>query len=322
MNELRDWLDLVRKAEKLALISHVSPDGDTVGAALALRLAFLSMGKSVDVYCDGEVPKSIAFFDGTQVYMKPEQAACAYDAAIAVDVSDRRQMGSAATVFDGAKVRLVIDHHETNPGFGDANFIRRGECACCLLAYEAICAMGVVISREMAGWLMLGLSTDTGHFMYPYTSPAAFAAAGKLIEAGADVSYITRMLYRTASREKAALTRTAYQNMRFELNGQVGMITLSAAEFVEAGYLPTQTEGLVNKALEVEGVRLAFLAAERDGAIKVSLRSVEPETVNDIAKRFGGGGHAQAAGCTLHMTMDEAVAAVLAAIEEKLVQNV
>ena len=321
MNELRDWLDLVRKAEKLALISHVSPDGDTVGAALALRLAFLSMGKSVDVFCDGDAPASLSFLGGTQAYRRPEQADGAYDAAIAVDVSDRKLMGSAEAIFDAAKVRLVMDHHETNPGFGDVNYIRRGECACCLLAYEAITALGIALTKEMASCLLLGMSTDTGHFQYPYTSPAAFAAAGELIRAGADVSYITRMLYRTVSREKIALTRTAYQNMRFELDGQVGVITLSAEEFAHAGCTPAQTDGLVNKALEVEGVRMAFLATEREGCVKVSLRAVEPETVNDIAKQFGGGGHAQAAGCTLNMTMGEAVSAVLAAIARKLGQT-
>ncbi|MBP3655759.1 MAG: DHH family phosphoesterase [Clostridia bacterium] len=318
MSELQDWLDLARKAERLALISHVSPDGDTVGAALALRLAFLSMGKSVDVICDGTIPPSIAFLNGTQAYITPDQAQPVYDAAIAVDVSDRRLLGASSAVFDAAKARLVIDHHETNEGYGDCNYIRRGECACCLLAYEAICAMGVPLSREMANCLLLGMSTDTGHFQYPYTSKAAMIAAGEMIEAGADVSYLTRMLYRTVSRQKLELTRVAYRNMRFELDGQVGVITISQKEFEETGCTPAHTDGLVNKALEVEGVRMAILATERDEGVKISLRAVEPETVNDIAKVFGGGGHAQAAGCTLYMPMHKAVDAVLAAIREKM----
>ena len=318
MNKLRNWLDAACKADKLALISHVSPDGDTVGAALALRLAFLSMGKKADVICDGRIPDYARILPGWDTYLTPDMADAHYDAAIAVDVSDRRMMGSAVDVFDAAAKRLVIDHHETNPAFGDVNFIRRGECACCLLAYEAILAMGVQMNREMGSCLMLGLSTDTGHFQYPYTSPAAFAAAGQLVALGVDVSCITRVLYRTTPMAKLQLTRIAYQNMRFELDDQVGVITLSAEDFSRAGCTYEQTDGLVNKALEVSGVRMAFLATERDGGIKISLRAVEPETVNDIAKQFGGGGHAQAAGCTLNMTRDEAVAAVLAAIAGKI----
>lgn len=302
----------------MALIAHVSPDGDTVGATLALRLAFLSLGKEVDVICDGEVSRSLSFLPGADRFIRPQEAAGQYDTAIAVDVSDHSLLGEAASVFDGAPVRMVIDHHATNPGYGDFNYIRGDECACCVLAYEAVAGLGVTVSVEMGTCLMTGMSTDTGHFMYPYTTPLAFEVAGKLRALGVDVSYITRVLYRTQSRETVNLTRIAYQKMRFELDGRVGVIELTQKELDEAGCTASQTGGLVNKALEVEGVRMAILATEREDGVKLSLRAVEPDTVSDVAKQFGGGGHAQAAGVTMHMTMGEAVAAVLAVMKEKL----
>lgn len=313
-----EWLDRARKAERVALIAHVSPDGDTVGSVLALRLAFLSLGKSVDVVCDGDAPKSMNYLEGFDAFLKPEEAVGPYDTAIAVDVSDRKLLGRADTVFDGAACRLVIDHHATNAGYGDVDFIRGGESACCLLAYEAICALGVTVTKPMADCLMTGLSTDTGHFQYPSTSPATLKAAAELLESGADVSFITRRLYRTRRREEVALTRIAYQKMRFELEGRVGVIELTAEDFEAAGCTPFQTGGLVNMALEIEGVRMAILACERDGAAKLSLRAVEPDTVNDVAARFGGGGHAQAAGVTMQKPVDEAVRDVLAVMKEKL----
>lgn len=314
----KEWLDRVRKAKRAALIAHVSPDGDTVGATLALRLAFLSLGKAVDVICDGAVTADLAFLEGADAFIRPEDAANAYDLAIAVDVSDYKLLGKANAVFDAADCRLVIDHHATNCGFGDVNFIRGGESACCLLVYEAICALGVDITLPVATCLMTGLSTDTGHFQYPSTTPEALAAASQLRAAGADISMITRRLYRTQPMRRVNLTRTAYQKMHFELGGRVGVIELTAQDFEEAGCDPHETGGLVNLALEVEGVRMAVLACEREGAVKCSLRAVEPDTVSDVAARFGGGGHAQAAGCTMHMPMKEAVSAVLAAMEEKL----
>ena len=313
-----DWLCKARKATRVALIAHVSPDGDTLGATLALRLAFLSLGKAVDVICDGDVPESMAYLVGADAVLRPESAQGAYDTAVAVDVSDRKLLGKAESVFDAAAVRLVIDHHATNQGYGDVNFIRAGESACCLLAYEAIEALGVQVTLPMATCLMTGLSTDTGHFQYPSTTPQTLEAAAKLLALGVDISYITRRLYRTESMQKVRLTRIAYQKMRFELQNRVGVIELTAKDFEEAGCSPFETGGLVNLALEVEGVRMALLACERDGAVKCSLRAVEPDTVNDVVARFGGGGHAQAAGLTLHMPMEEAVAAVLAAMEEKL----
>ena len=154
--------------------------------------------------------------------------------------------------------------------------------------------------------------------MYPYTTPHAFEVAGKLLALGVDVSHITRMLYRTQERSAVNLTRIAYQKMRFELDGRVGVIELTKADMEEAGATVHQTNGLVNKALEVEGVRMAILATEREDGVKLSLRAVEPDTVNDIAKQFGGGGHAQAAGVTMLMPIDAAVRTVLAAMKEKL----
>lgn len=313
-----EWLSQARKAERMALIAHISPDGDTVGAVLALRLAFLALGKAVDVICDGEVPDNLRFLTGADCFLRPDQAQGPYDTAIAVDVSDRGLLGKAETVFNSARMRLVIDHHATNPGYGDVNFVRGGESACCLLAYEAIEALDVSFTCEMSTCLMVGLSTDTGHFQYASTSPATLAAAAKLLGKGVDISAITRRLYRTKPLAKVNLTRIAYQRMRFALDGQVGTIMLSQKDFEEAGCTAVQTDGLVNQALEVEGVRMAVLATEREKGIKLSLRAVEPDTVNDIAQRFGGGGHAQAAGCTLYTTLEDAMARVLDAMAEKL----
>jgi len=318
MARLEDWICRAGKAERLALIAHVSPDGDTVGATLALRLAFLSQGKAVDVICDDPAPKSLDFLAGHGAFITPEQAGNAYDAAISVDVSDHRLLGRAAGVFDSAPVKLVIDHHATNSGYGDCDYIRGDECACCVLAYEAIAAMGARITPEIGACLMTGMSTDTGHFMYPYTTPLAFEIAGRLCAAGVDVSYITRRLYRTTPMARMRLMRRAYQNMHFELSDRVGVIALTKKDFEETGADLQQTVGLVNEALEVEGVRMAILATEREAGVKLSLRAVEPDTVSDVAKVFGGGGHAQAAGCTIAAPMDEAIAMVLAEMAKKL----
>ncbi len=315
---LSDWIREALAAQRIALIAHVSPDGDTVGASLALRRVFLALGKTVDVVCESPAPASLGFLPGVEAFLLPEQAKGPYDAAIAVDVSDRRMLGKAESVFDEAKIRLVIDHHATNPAYGDVNYIRGDECACCVLAYDAIEAMGVEMTREIGTCLMTGVSTDTGHFMYPYTTAKAFEMAGRLLNSGVDVSDITRRLYRSAPMSRVTLTRRVYEKMRFALCDRVGVIALTRRDFEETGTTPQQTDGMVNMALEIEGVRMAILATERDSGVKLSLRAVEPDTVSDIAKHFGGGGHAQAAGCTIQAPMDEAIAMVLAEMKKKL----
>ena len=319
MNEnFQDWLCRVREAKRLALISHISPDGDTVGATLALRLAFLWLGKEVDVICDGEIPEHIRFMKGTECYLRPEEATGHYDTVLSIDGSDRSRMGGAEYLFDAADVRLVIDHHATNLDYGDVNFVRRGESATCLLAYEAILALGVPMTEDMATCLMVGMSTDTGHFQYPATSAATLTAAGELLRAGVNLSLLTRRLYRTQPMNRVHLARVVYDKMYFALDNRVGVVKLTKEDFAQTGSTPDQADGFVNKALEIEGVRMAVLASERPDGIKMSLRAIEPDDVSGIAFSFGGGGHAQASGCLIDAPMDEAVQMVLDAMEKAL----
>ena len=317
--EFEDWLCHAHQAKRVALLAHVSPDGDTLGSTLALRLAFLALGKQADVICDGDMPDNLKYLPGSEAMLHPENVNGAdYDTAIAVDVSDRSLLGKSEAVFDAAGFRMVIDHHATNPAFGQANFIRRGESACCLLAYEAILGLGVEMTKDMGTCLLTGMSTDTGHFQYPATSPATLIAAGELLKLGVDISAMTRRLYRTQPMNRVKLTRIAYNKLRFMFDRQVGVIDFDKHDFEETGCTFGQADGLVNKALEVEGVRMAVLASEREDGIKMSLRAVEPDTVNDIAVLFGGGGHAQAAGCTIHAPLQEALDQMLAAMKDKL----
>ena len=185
-SNLGDWLCQACKANKLALISHINPDGDTVGATLALRLAFLRLGKAVDVICDGEVSGSFDYLDGFDAYITPDKAADDYDTVLAVDVPSPGMLGASAKVFDDAPVKMVIDHHATNPEYGEYNLINRKECACCVAAYEVICQMDIEMTADIGTCLLTGMSTDTGHFQYPYTTAAALHAAGHLREIGAD----------------------------------------------------------------------------------------------------------------------------------------
>ena len=251
--EFEDWLSCARQAKRVALLAHISPDGDTVGSTLALRLAFLALGKQADVICDGDMPDSLKYLPGSEAMLHPENVNGAdYDTAIAVDVSDRSLLGKSEAVFDAAGFRMV-------------NFIRRGESACCLLAYEAILGLGVEMTKDMGTCLLTGMSTDTGHFQYPATSPATLIAAGELLKLGVDISAMTRRLYRTQPMNRVKLTRIAYNKLRFMFDQQVGVIDFDKHDFEETGCTFGQADGLVNKALEVEGVRMAVLASEREG---------------------------------------------------------
>ncbi|MBQ9009464.1 MAG: DHH family phosphoesterase [Clostridia bacterium] len=313
------WIQKFKEGQSYLIISHVNPDGDTIGSALGLRLALLALGKEVSVVCDGEIPRFVSYLEGADAYLRPDQVTAAYDTAIAVDMSAPEMMGQSGPLFEAAQVRLVIDHHPTNAGFGDVDWIRRGEAACCQLVYDAILDLGIPLSTEMADCILLGLSTDTGHFQYKGTTVTTMRTATALVEAGADISWMSRQVYRTATMERVLITKKVYEKMHFACNHQIGMVEITEEDRKMTGCVKSDMEGLVNLVLDIEGVRFAFLAREVEDEIRFSLRSKYPDTINDVALRFGGGGHAQAAGCFLRgVTLSEATEQVRRAIEAKL----
>ncbi len=314
-----EWLNAVRKSQSVLLFSHIHPDGDTVGSVLALRRALLAMGKQVQVVCDGTPSPRFGIVPDLDVYRTPEQIDAPYDTAFSVDVSSPDMLGEALPLFEKAATRIVLDHHGTNPAFGDFNYVESNAPACCQLAYKVIVRdLGIPLDTAMANQLLLGLSTDTGHFQYNGTKPETLRAAADLLEHGGQISLISRKMYRSFPMSKVKLTKRAYEAMSFHADNQIGMIILTKEDFDCTGCSFEEADGLVNKALEVDGVRMSFMASEREDGIKISLRAVEPDTVNDVAVRFGGGGHPQAAGCTIHATLQEAADIILAALKEKV----
>ncbi|MBQ7487997.1 MAG: DHH family phosphoesterase [Clostridia bacterium] len=311
------WLRQIREGKSFLLISHINPDGDTVGSVLGLRLALLSMGKTVTIVCDGDIPRNMSMLTGYDLYLKPDEVNAVYDTAIAVDISSKDMMGASLPLFEAAQVKMVLDHHATNQAYGEINWIRRGEAACCQLVYDAIMELGVTITPEMANCVLLGLSTDTGHFEYASTSSLTMHTAAELVDAGGDLPRITKLMYRSQPMRRIQMTKIAYRKMHFECDGQIGVIELTRDDFTSTGCTFGEVDGLVNLALEIEGVRFAYLASERENGIKISLRAAEPDVVNDVALHFGGGGHAQAAGCTIYEPLETASAMVLEMLREK-----
>ena len=319
-DSLEHWTGKLVSGSRFALFCHKSPDGDTIGAALALRLALLALGKDAAVYCEDPVPHSLCFLPGAETVQNALPASEGTRmTAVAVDVSSPEMMGSLQAAYDKCAARLVIDHHISNPLYGEFNFVRGGESSCCLLVYEVIRELGIPIDADCATCLLLGMSTDTGHFRYANTSPETLEAAACLMRCGAVISDISRRMYRSQPAAKTELTRRALNSLHYEAGRQIGIIVLRQKDYEQSGCTYAEADGLVNLALEIEGVRMAFLLSERDGVTKASLRAMEPDTVNDIASALGGGGHAQAAGCTLKMPVEEAEQAILIRMKDKLV---
>ena len=317
-------LEAIRSAKSFALVCHVNPDGDTVGTAMALRQGLLQLGRPITMFCQDPIPESLTFLPGAEGFRLPENVAEGerFDLLLCVDISDEKRMGRCSSLISRAKHTAQIDHHGTNTGFCEANCVDGDAPACALVAYELLERLGCVITPEIALCLAVGLSTDTGHLVYNSTTPEAFYVMGELVEAGAPIAEAYRRLYRERPPRQVALLARALETLTFHDGGRITSIRLTQQDFADCGALNEDAEIIVNYGLDVKGVRMCVFARETaEGGVKLSLRAVAPCRVSGVAQRFGGGGHAQAAGASVQLPLDEAVRQVVACMKEELEQS-
>ena len=320
-NEMKALLSAIEKADSILLFCHISPDGDTIGSALSLKMMLTRLQKRVTLVLDGIVPSNLFFLPDIYCFRKPEDVAAQMAEgmdvalAIAVDVSCSDRMGAGESLFFQAAVTAQIDHHQTNPGYAQINLIDGDAPATAILIERLRNALGLEIHKEEAICLYTALSTDTGNFVYENTNAEAFLMMSRLMDAGLPLAQCSRTLFRRKEREFLALLTRVLPTLTFFCNGEIAGMQLSKADMKAAGVVGDYTEGIVDYAIDAAGVKMAYFARDaEDGAVKFSLRALSPCRVDTVAELFGGGGHALAAGCTLYAPMEEAVAQVQKAL--------
>lgn len=324
MRPLEGIIRAIRDAQTIALVSHVNPDGDTVGSALALKLGLEKMGKTVVPFCRDKVPHNIMFLAGAGDFRRIEDMPDAhFDLLICVDVADEGRMGTCAPLMSQSTCTAQIDHHGTNPNYCELNCVDDDGPATGLVAHELLARLGVEMDVDIAACLYVALSTDTGNFAYTSTTPETFRVMAELMETGLPLGELNRRLYRQREIPQVLLMQRALGNLTFHHGGRVTVMTLTRQDFDECGALPEHADTLVNYGLEILGVRMAMLARETNvpGEIKLSLRAVAPNRIDGIAQSMGGGGHALAAGATVKGTIEDCVARCVAAMEQALETN-
>ena len=319
--QMKKLLSAIQEADSVFLFSHISPDGDTIGSTLALKMMLTRLQKRVTLVLDGVLPSSLFFLPDTYAFRTPEDAELQLEAkdtlAIAVDVSTEERMGAGLSVFRKAAVTAQIDHHGTNPAYAQINLIDANMPATAVLINRVRKELGLSIHREEAICLYAALATDTGNFIYESTNAEAFLMMSQLMEAGLPLAKCGRILFRRKEREFIALLGRALPTMVYLGNGDIAGMQLSRAEILDAGVMDENTEGIVDYGIDISGIKLAYLAREvAGGAVKFSLRALSPYRVDQIAEQFGGGGHPLAAGCTVALPIDEAVRQVQSALVE------
>lgn len=302
--------------DDIAVIVHFRPDGDAYGSALALTAAIRALGKRAFPACDDPVEPKYRFLPGWEDFATAEALPFQPKAALGTDVSTRDRMGKLADVFDSCDDRAVLDHHDTNEGFGDVCYVNENAASTGEMALNVIEELGLVLSNAMAVSLYTAISTDSGNFSFHATSPDTLRAAAGCLEAGVDVEDVTRRLYRLRTLGKTRLIGCALSKIEMFAEGKVAAIRLTKEMFQQTGTTSADAHGIVNYLNEIDGVRIGILAEEQASGTKFSLRAAGDANVAQLAQRFGGGGHVAAAGISMNgEALDAAFDKVIAAAE-------
>ena len=295
-----EWL---RREDGFTLISHVSPDGDTIGSSLALFGILAAMGKRVQAICEQPVPRVYSFLPNATKVLLPDRADASLKNVISMDCADEARMGGALLFFERAEKKGNIDHHRTNPLYGDyvlhdGDAAATGEIVYALWRELNVATDGVA-AREIAECLFTAISTDTGNFAYTNTTPSTFRTAAGLLETGIDIADINRRVYRTVPLAKKRLLGYVLTNMELYEDGKIGFVFVSLETLASLGASAEEVDGVIDDIRDIDTVEIAMLArAAKDGTCKVSMRSKEYADVSAIAHSLGGGGHIHASGCT------------------------
>lgn len=305
------------KAETIVVLTHESPDGDAVSSSLSVKLAIEKLGKKVDVIIP-EYSKDFEFLPKADE-IKKESSIKQYDLAISVDCSDLKRLEGSETYFETAKRTIQIDHHSVNKMFADINYVDPVAPACCQILIGMFEYFEIEIDKEIGTCILTGIITDTGGFQYSGVTPETLEFAAEILRKGVNISRICQKVLRNKSKANCELTKMLYDRMEFFNEGKVVVSYITLEDMKNVNAQMGDDEGLVEIERDIEGVEVAVLLKEKEGAngYKASLRSKENVNVSNVCLLLGGGGHPRAAGCFVPGNLKEVKEKVINAIKKE-----
>jgi len=308
----------LRENQRFAVLSHVRPDGDALGSQLALGLSLKKLDKEVHIWNEDGMLEKYSFLPQAELLIKPPGEPEDVDVIVALDTAIQNRLGTTLQAVKSSKLCINIDHHPSNPGYGDLVHIDPKAPATGQILFELIKSQKLPIDSAIAENLYVAISTDTGSFQYPNTTARTFEIAAELVRAGVDIGRVSQLIYENYPRRRVELLRDLLGTMRFEANDRVASFSLSLGMAGKLGILPEDNEGLIDHLRAIRGVVVAVFFEELpDGKVRVSMRS-KSEKVNvcAICEKFGGGGHVLAAGARVRGSLAEVEKRILEEVRD------
>jgi len=307
---IQNILAEIRAGSSFLVTTHESPDGDAIGSSLALASFLRKIGKEVCVHYRDPVPELYAFLPGSDTVL-PHIPDRDFDVAFVLDIGELRRAGEEFCAFTRAGRVVNLDHHLTSENFGDYNIIDPVAAATGILVHRIAAAYGYPLDLETALCIYVAIITDTGSFRYSNANREAFTIAGEMIECGVNAWDVAEKLYENQPQKRLELLSRALDTLDVICGGQAASLTVTTDMYAETGADAELTDGFVNYPRSIRGVEVAiFFRQIDDSKYKVGFRSKGAVNVAVFAESLGGGGHHNAAGCTVAGTLEQVKARV------------
>ncbi len=314
MSDLEQVVAALQQAPSVAVLAHVAPEGDAIGSTLAAGLALRQAGKRTAMYNADPLPPGLDALPGAEQLVVGGPIPAGYACCLVLDTSNRERTGGLLEGLPADVLILNVDHHAGNTRFGRMNWVEPDASSAGEMVFQLLRLGGFAVGPAVAANLYAAILTDTGGFQYANTTAQALRTAAELIACGADPEAIARGLYWNHDPREWRLLSDVLAGLQLSPDGRLAWIEITRATLARAGIGMEAAEDFIQYPRSVAGVRIALAFKEvAADQVRVSLRSSGDLDVACLAGRFGGGGHRNAAGCTLAGGLPEVRAAVLAA---------
>lgn len=313
-------IDCITGNRSFYLVSHMQPDGDSVGSLLAMGEGLSSLGKKVTMFSPWKIPRMYSFLKGVELVTGDVRIEDPTAPVIVLDSSDPERLGTYRDEIMKGETIINIDHHVTNQYFGTLNLVDPDAAATGEIIYFILRDLGVSLNKSIAEALYVAISTDTGSFKYDNTTPITHRVVASLLEYGLSPGSLSQRMFDERPLSFYLLLKEAISSLEMHAGQKIALMTLSRDLRIRNGATTDELEGIVNYPRNIEGVEIGILIyADKEKEVKVGFRSKSVD-VSVLAGRLNGGGHARAAGCRIHEGYEEArkmvIKAALDMIEE------
>lgn len=299
--------------DDILIISHMSPDGDTLGAAFALYNGLTSLGKRAKIRCSDELPERFSY-----LYEGYQDSEFAERYIVCVDVAAIQLFGKKLDCY-ASKVDLCIDHHPSNELYAKKTYLASHAAAACELIYEVLILLDIKITKQIADCLYTGIATDSGCFKYSNTTANTHVVAAHLFDCGAEYEEINRFLFDTKSKSRIRVEQHVLNTMEFFYEDRVALIAITRQTVEETAADESELDGVSALPRMIEGVIIGITIREKTpDSHKVSIRTNKEVDASEICQIFGGGGHKRAAGCLINENYETTKKLLIEAVKKYL----